>query len=457
MWGQSATAQYSTGTHLECPICKSQVPSDEINSHIDKHLDASQAESSKKRQRMSCSKSPGFAGASDAGTFAPPDSPSVGVMASQVDTVPQMELEELYYTSELPPPSKHTPVSDSADSFEKSGVVGGSKMSMPAFVAHGRSLLSAHRRDRLSIGGSSNSSNVGQVIAGSDSATASLGSPDPCSPKHFAPLQPEEHMRADLLGSRTHALRCARDESAIMHVKLSQLCGEVQQCIQQRGKDFESYPMMVKPTDPEQQRARNAIRGDLGDVARTAVERLKFLVSLSREREDAIRTAEAVQLKKIDGVMAMLEELRAETAEEFQMCKEEEALKRRASEDALLAMQPCLTCLDGFVRHLVAEVDDETAKAIQVHTENLEILKQEQSRFVNANDSPQKTPIYAKVIEDITSTERVLEEHSGQSAPYKELLQGWEEVLGKMPSRKQAAAAAIPRKRTLLDRLLGRS
>merc|ERR1712224_140677 len=119
--------------------------------------------------------------------------------------------------------------------------------------------------------------------------------------------------------------------------------------------------------------------------------------------------------------------------------------------------QPCLTCLDGFVRHLVAEVDDETAKAIQVHTENLEILKQEQSRFVNANDSPQKTPIYAKVIEDITSTERVLEEHSGQSAPYKELLQGWEEVLGKMPSRKQAAAAAIPRKRTLLDRLLGRS
>lgn len=442
MWGELATVQCTTEAHVQCPICQSQVLAGQINSHIDRHLDQSHSESSNKRQRTSCTHAPGLGCADPASTLAP-ESFGVAAVARLDNPVPQMPLQEWNHKPELLPMGKHACVS--VDSLQNTGIVGGSKMSMPAFVAHGRSLHSAQQQERLSggAGSSSTSLNVKAESVGEDSAVATL--------------QPEEHLRAHLLGSRTHALRCARDESAMMHAKFSQLCGEVQLDMERRRQDFESYPMITKPTDPQQQCARNALRGDLEDVARTAVGKVNFLVGASCERDEALHTAEAAQLKKIDSVMDMLERLRAETVEEFQMCKEEEALKRKASEAAVLALQPPFECLDSFVRHLAEEVFDEAAKAIQVHKEKLENLQREQVRFVNANDSPQRNPIYAKVIEDIASTERVLEEHGGHSAPYQELLQGWEEVLEKMPSPKQVTLVAIPQKRTLLDHILGRS
>lgn len=116
-------------------------------------------------------------------------------------------------------------------------------------------------------------------------------------------------------------------------------------------------------------------------------------------------------------------------------------------------MEPSLDCLDCFVRHLAKEVDDETTKATHVHTERLQELQQEQARFVKANDSPERNSIFAKVIEDLASTKRALEEHSLQSAAYKDQLKEWEEVLEKMP--KNSREVAIPGKRSLLDGFYG--
>lgn len=118
--------------------------------------------------------------------------------------------------------------------------------------------------------------------------------------------------------------------------------------------------------------------------------------TLSHELDNALLTAEAAQIQKIDGVMHMLEKLRVETLEEFQKCKEEEAVKRKTRESAALSLEPSLNCLDCFIQHLTQEVDEETTKAIEVHTEKLEKLQQEQMRLVEANDSPQKNPLFAK-------------------------------------------------------------
>lgn len=211
---------------------------------------------------------------------------------------------------------------------------------------------------------------------------------------------------------------------------------------------------MAKPSDHSQQRARNAMRGELEVVAGATRCNLKSLLSASRAPEGLLCTAEADVLEKFDSVMSTLEKLRKETVAEFQMCKEEEARLREASESATIALQPSIDCLDCFMRQVAKEVDDETTEAIQVHTEKLEELQREQIRFVNANDSPQRNQIFAKVIEDLTCTERVREEHIEQRASYKGLLKDWEEVLEKIPIRKQPAPA--PRKRTFLDCILGR-
>jgi len=269
-------------------------------------------------------------------------------------------------------------------------------------------------------------------------------------------LQPEEHLKAHLLGARTHALRCMRDDSNSKHARVAELCGEVQHDIEERRQDFARYPVMAKPADHNQQCARNELRGDLESVSQKVQDHLNSVMVASGEPAEACRLAKATHFEKIDSVIAMLQQHRAESTVEFQKCFEEEASRREASEAAALALEPSLECVNNFVLHLVQEVDEETTKAIKVHTEKLEDLEAEQMRFVNANDSPQRNPIFAKVIADIGSTTRVLEEHRGQSDAYKELAKNWDEALERMPKQGQPLAAT-PGKRSLLDRMLGRS
>jgi len=430
-------------TQVQCPICQARVPELEINSHLDMHLKAlpagsiqehtthedakrpqvAQSAGSNKRQRMSlislvgedgeltspsgsCS-SPGVCvpGNRDAGVTVTIDEPACQVFPQPAESQPSCAQT---------PADGETPLSGCSGGMAVNG--------MPEITGDGGA----------------------RVLPEAPAA----GSSDLC-----LSLRPEEHLRAFLLGSRTHALRCARDDSERMHAKALQLCGDVQQTIEQRRQDLEEYPAMAKPTDRHQQLTRNIMRSDLEDVARTVRSDLTSLVHASVEPEEAICAAEAALLEKFDSVMSMVGKLRAETIEEFEKCKEEEARKRESSEAAALALEPSLDCLDCFVRHLAKEVDDETTKATHVHTERLQELQQEQARFVKANELPERNSIFAKVIEDLASTKRALEEHSLQSAAYKDQLKEWEEVLEKMPKNSQEVA--IPGKRSLLDGFYG--
>lgn len=246
-------------------------------------------------------------------------------------------------------------------------------------------------------------------------------------------LQPEEHLKAHLLGARTHALQHVQDVSTRMHAKVLQLCRDVQSDVRQHERELEEYSTAAKPSDHNQQCARNEVRSGLKKVVQSTQVNLKSLISASREPEDALRIAKATHLSKIDGVMQMLEQFRAESLSVFQELEEKEKVECEASEAAALSLAPSLDFVDGFVRHLTKEVDEETAKAIQVHTDKLEVLKLEQLHFVNANDSRERNPIFAKVIEDIASTQRLLEEHSGQRESYQSFLKDWQEVLWVMP------------------------
>merc|ERR1719253_192903 len=167
--------------------------------------------------------------------------------------------------------------------------------------------------------------------------------------------------------------------------------------------------------------------------------------------QGTLRTSEAAQLETIDSVMSMLTKLRADTLEEFQQCKDEEAQKCEVSRAAALELEPSIACLDSFVQQRACEVDDETSKAIQVHTEKLEDLQLEQVRFVNANDSPRRNPNFAKTIADLASTEQVLADHRDQSLLYKEFCKDWEEVLEQMPVQKVSPTA--PAARSFFDRV----
>jgi len=212
------------------------------------------------------------------------------------------------------------------------------------------------------------------------------------------------------------------------------------------------------------------MRNHLTGVVTPVQGKLKSLLQSSSEPQEVLQKAEAAQCEYIGELIRTLEEFRAETTEEFRELKEEEAKQRQMSASAALELEPSLQCLDSFMHQLSQEVGQETATATEVHTAKLEALQQEQMRFVCANDSPEKNPVFAKVLQDMDSTKHALEEHKSQNASCNGLLEDWTQFLREAKVAKiettgndmeqQQQSASLPatnsKKRTLFDRMLGR-
>lgn len=240
-----------------------------------------------------------------------------------------------------------------------------------------------------------------------------------------------------------------------MHAKVLQLCSHVDDEIKRKRRELEEYSVAAKPADHHQQCARNEVRHHLEKLVRMVQGNLNSISIALHEPEDALRRAKAAQLEDIDSTMRMLEAFRAETLSHFEDLEHKEKEACEKSEAAALSLGSSLECVDFFVRHLAEEVEEETEKAIQVHTEKLQELQQEQLRFVKANDSRQRNPIFAKVIDDIAIAEGLLQEHRDQGEAYKSLLEDWSEVTTKMPT--QTPAPSNSKKHWLWSRMFSQS
>jgi hypothetical protein len=437
---QSEFGDMASSTMVACPICQAQMPETEINDH----LDICVGDSPKKRHRTSGPSALGSASNASA------DENRSDCITICVDE----NLPHLIACREAPLDMGSWMTTNSVEATAQ-------HLRQPSLTSDEIAVLQLSGQGVAEETMDSDAKKpIGDAVP-QTLAKASHRSPYPqeaCPLTVVAPMQPEDHLMAQLLGSRTHALRCARDDSERMHSKVAQVCGEVQNSIEMRREQIQGYSARAKPSDYSQQRARNDVREELTDAAWEAQSKLSFVIAATREPGEMLCRAEADQIQNIDDVICMLQQFRAETLDEFQRHREEETVKFKASESTTQTLEQSLMLMDCFVRHLSEEIEGETTTAIEVHTEKLDQLQQEQVRFVSANDAPQRNPIFAKVIEDIASTNRVLAEHSSQRETCRDLEKGWKDTLEKMPKQKQVAPVhAVPQKRTLLDRILGRA
>lgn len=426
-------------TEVQCPICHAKVLQQDINWHIDTaHADSLTAQPRAKRARNSAASS-GAGPSGPTGTASShavpgataPDSlngdivvsiddtvetvPQVslvlgtGISEPIEDTVVQMTVSDPNLDPELLPPitavvATQTPVQDTVLAVPEP---------LPVDAMDSELQLSLQ-----------------ESVLGECSAPP-LQESDP-----IVSLQPQDHLKAHLLGARAQALQHARHVNTSMHAKVLQLCENIQHDVDQSKQGLVEYPTTAaKPSDYNQQCARNQVREELDQVARKTSSNLQSLIDASRVPEDTLAAEKAKQLETIDSILRMAQQFRAETVSAFEELEEKERVEFEACEAAALALEPSLKCVDDFVQQLGREVDDETTKATQVHTDKLLELKREQLRFVNANDSPQRNPIFAKVIEDIASTERLLKEHSCHSETYNVFLEDWKQALALMPTQ----------------------
>jgi len=447
-------------THVMCPICQVTLLQQDINSHIDlAHMDPVPAAPSPKRARRSCGSA-----SSDAFTWTSPVSPSAVAGAVVPETLGEVTIvatdEQLAHmaATELDTVPQSLPSETQNAGIEPTMATDGQLdrwQPMDSWAAP--EMHPVHQPLPLDNQNPGNGRNSELVIAEAeapwgDSSRSVLEVPEASSLDLAVALQPGEHLKAHLLGSRAFALRQFVDLSSRKHADVLQLSGEVRSHIEQRRPGFEEYLGMAKPVNTVQQCARNALRGDLEEVARAERSNLKSLISASSEPTETLRAAADAHLGVIDDAMQMLQQQRADTLAVVEEYEKKEEVARQTSLDMTLSLSPSVDCLDGFMQRLSQEFHDETAKAAQAHAEKLEELRQEEMRFVKANEDRQRNPIFAKVIEDIASTERLLKEHEAQDTSQKEFLKDWNEIMESFPAQKLPP----PQKPTVWGRLLGR-
>jgi len=189
----------------------------------------------------------------------------------------------------------------------------------------------------------------------------------------------------ELLASRTHTLRCARDDFARMHGEFSKQCEAVEEILSRRVKDFEDYSSMPMTADGNQQRRRKALRDELHSVAFELVQAQSFLSTTSvklKESQDELRTAKQAQLSNIDAAIARLTDFRARTEVRFQECEEQQEVSCARSEDWKRKLEPSLNrCGGDFLRAVNEEINEELNEGDMIAKQRQVLQQAEKQKF----------------------------------------------------------------------------
>jgi len=259
-------------------------------------------------------------------------------------------------------------------------------------------------------------------------------------------VAPQELLMAQLLSSRLQALRRVDVVSGRTCAKVGQIRSDVQRSCDCQQRKLLLYCELSKPTDHQNQLARNNIRKELREVAEAVLSSMQRLFETSVEPTAALRAAEAEQLANIDSMMKTLSVFRTETAALFEEYSEKVGVGRQATQNVVLSLASGIEPVNKFMQCFAQEVQHERAEANSLHQEQLQHLEKEEADHVAANGDPDQNPVFAQVRDDLGAVRRLLEEQASNNASHTSLMQSWESMWNLMPSKKLVVEADQPKR-----------
>mmetsp|Transcript_20421 Transcript_20421/g.48326 ORF Transcript_20421/g.48326 Transcript_20421/m.48326 type:complete len:452 (-) Transcript_20421:221-1576(-) len=258
-----------------------------------------------------------------------------------------------------------------------------------------------------------------------------------------------EVMEAHLSNKKQRAVVDLSCTLATAATQVAHWCEAVREHSGGAADRLEAYERLGSPTTYEEQCERNRLRAELRHEVKAIGEALEKIHQAAGEPGARLEGAEGSVLGQLGSSIERLRRLLEEARGLFQ-AKRAEVQEARDSSSAILAdLWPHIDRMDGFVRLWARELAGEAAEAQGVHRQRLEQLREEEARYVRANDSPQRNQTFAKVREDIQSTLELLEDKSKQDQEQEAFRSWWEALMSKMPSKKvpeQQLVAADPPK-----------
>eukprot|EP00928_Gymnodinium_smaydae_P031674 TRINITY_DN23173_c2_g1_i1.p1 TRINITY_DN23173_c2_g1~~TRINITY_DN23173_c2_g1_i1.p1 ORF type:complete len:590 (-),score=135.72 TRINITY_DN23173_c2_g1_i1:75-1727(-) len=238
----------------------------------------------------------------------------------------------------------------------------------------------------------------------------------------------------------------ADDKASAALGHISSLRRSLEEGVSRNETHLAQYPNLGQPTNYEELRAKNEVRRELETAAREANVAIEDAMAARQAPAEALELAERAVLNLIDESMNRLLQARKDVE---RAVAERRATAQEASEtrhEDFVAMAVCAKRLDGFVQQWSQEVIVEAAEGNDVYREQIEQLREEERRYVRANDSPERNPAFAKVRKDVAFASERLEEQVKRGERAERFLSSWDAMRKKLPQVPVAVTPPGPRR-----------
>lgn len=249
-----------------------------------------------------------------------------------------------------------------------------------------------------------------------------------------------------LLAERREFLACARRNAADVSERSGRIRRELEAEVLECRSSLQEYPNLTPPATLGELRERNRTRVRLQALVKDVHAALEGIAGAWKEPADTLQAAKSNILQRFDSLLECLQRMREETAQRFKLQAEEVQIGQAQSQETLREVSPFVEQVDAFVRCLAKELEAESGAKRDASASIRAKLQEEEARFVRANDTPSKNPIFKRVQAEIEALEAGERARAEEDAAEAAMLRSWEELCGRLPSSRPilALAPALP-------------
>merc|ERR1712008_534973 len=247
-----------------------------------------------------------------------------------------------------------------------------------------------------------------------------------------------------LQSEQQQALHTIEIASAAAQQRIEHLRDEVLKLVQDNASSIEAYATFSSPTSYEQLCERNRLRHNLLRAAQAVQEMMRGIIETMDMPSESFRNVKAPMLQQLSDFMDHTQRLNDATASIFDRCGQQVLCDHNAAKQTLAELWPHIEPVNRFLHQLNIESCSEVEEGRTLHWNRLNALRQEEVRYMRANESPQTNEEFANVQEQLAKEQAMLEELDRRAHARLEAHKSWEALIGSMPCGDAASVLAMP-------------
>lgn len=233
-------------------------------------------------------------------------------------------------------------------------------------------------------------------------------------------------LEAALIQERSQELKNIGDVIVSSKFKADVLFNDVKELAETKKSQMEAFLNTPAPKTYEALQERNEARDMFKEEAESSLKKMETAVHAGQQPAEALAKATNVLLGQLDDAVKRLNDIKAETRRLLDEQATAVKFHTEKHQKQMVAMLPCMSSLDAFVKHYSKQVQEEAEQAIGDCKQQLRDLREREADFVKGNQSPTRNVAFSQLRKEMVSANTVLKEAEGWDDSRHRFLERWQ-------------------------------